>query len=138
MEGDENLFPIKKYPPLLQDEHGRKVFEAEATCIEVYKSKLGLYQRETFVFTFRIVNPEELRGIKLDCYAPWRRWKRSKFPPKGSKIAKLAEAAMNGRKVRMVTKSMFLNKLFLCRVRPTKGDQPYSVVDMVLRKLAGE
>lgn len=87
------------------------------------------------VFECKVLEPDKYFGRKLPMYVPIRQsW--GKKPPTKSKLKKLAVLfCPNGR----FTKSAFLNKLFKCRLkRRTKGDAPYSIIEMFEERHAGK
>jgi len=87
-----------------------------------------------FVFECKVHDPEKYFGQKLPMYVAVRkRW--GKKPPTRSKLKKLAvKFCPNGR----FTKSAFLNHLFRCRLtQRTKGDAPYSIIEMFEERITG-
>jgi len=129
---DEILSVGGEYPPLLSD----REMDVHATCTEI--RKFEAFGRQNYRFTFVVFSPAEFEGVELHCYAPYRprKWKRTL--PQSCKLLELAVVATGEKKHRHITRSMFLNKAFVCRVRPGgKGDSRYSVVDRLIKKLAG-
>ena len=74
-------------------------------------------------------------GTKLQMFARYAGWKTL---PVRSKLWKLATVATGGqlKRKQKVTKSLFIGKMFRCKVRPDENGH-YTVVDTLIKKLTG-
>jgi len=128
---DDTLCTIEEVPALVPCK------EVEAVCRDVEKVYYSPYQQEKWVFKFSVVVPEQYAGNVVPMFV--RVVKSWKTPPKASKLFKIACVASGGlRKGQLVTKSMFLNKMFRCQLRQSgKGPAAYTVVEKILEKLTG-
>jgi hypothetical protein len=117
---------------------GCATVDAIVTNIE----KKNCWNRTKLFFTLDVIRPEEYAGITLKLYV--RNEGHWKYIPASSKIYRLACVAL-GRRLRQrdrIRKSMFLKKVFRCRLRkvtPLKGATAteYTIVDEFLEKLSG-
>ena len=126
-QDDELLFESIADSPFLV--RGTAVVDAE--CIAV--TRAFYFNQPKLVFKFKVIKPEMYCVKKLEMFARNApQWKG--HPPVSSKLWKIACVAL-GRvpeKHDRVTKSMFLNKVFQCKVSNSgKGVSAYSVVEMI-------
>ncbi len=128
---DDVLGVIGDSPPLLQD----TIKEVDALCTEVQLIAYRGTNDARIVFTFQVIEPERCSGTKLQMFARYAGWKTL---PVRSKLWKLATVATGGqlKRKQKVTKSLFVGKIFRCRVRPDKNGH-YTVVDTLIKKLTG-
>jgi hypothetical protein len=125
-QDDELLFKAIVDPPFLV----RGTAVVDAKCIAV--TRAFYFNQPKLVFQFKVTKPAMYCG-KLAMFARNApQWKA--HPPVSSKLWKIACVAL-GRlleKHGRVTKSMFLNKVFQCKVSNSgKGVSAYSVVEMI-------
>ena len=127
---DDDPIQLDDYPPSVTADI------VEAVCIGIKQEFYPPWAKNTFVFRFRIYEPTEFEGVVLSMYVPlglW--WKEGLRPSTASKMAKVANIGGCKRKF---LKNAFVGKAFRCRVKcETKGDAPYSVIEMILEKLTG-
>ena len=127
VESDDVLFELDDYPPILECD------SVDAVCVDIRKVRFTFWRTEKLVFEFSVLEPEQYARTRLLMFVRIGNWK--KRPPVSSKLAKLAKIAGCQREF---TKSAFLRKAFRCRLtKRTRGDAPYTVVDMVVEKLTG-
>ena len=128
VESDDVLFELEDYPPVLECD------SVEAACVDIREVRFTFWKKRTLVFEFLVFEPEQYKGTKLKMFVRIGNWK--KRPPVSSKLAKLAKIAGCQRKF---TKSAFFQKGFRCRLRKkTRGDAPYTVIDMIEKRLTGK
>jgi hypothetical protein len=113
------------------------VAEVDAVCRSMTLVEFRMFKgRKKFVLKFDVVWPAEYleRKISLSMYVrfvpSWRR-----IPP-SSKLYQCACVALGRRlRVERVTKSMFVGKIFRCRLRTvSRGASAYSIIDTLLEK----
>ncbi len=124
----EDQFEDDDYAPLLNCSH------VNAVCTKIRKLQYwyGRVPTPKYIFTFIVDQPQEYQGIELEMHVNLK-WKTKK-PPKGSKLAKLKNNfCPDGR----WSKKHFLGKMFVCRLKKTKGDAPYTDVDTLEKRLTG-
>ena len=127
VENGDVLFELDDFPPVLECDW------VDAVCLHIREVMFTHWKKKTLVFDFRVFEPDQYAGTKLRMFVRIGNWK--KRPPVSSKLAKLTKIAGCQRKF---TKSAFVNKAFRCRLtKRTRGDAPYSVIDMVVEKLTG-
>lgn len=110
--------------------------QVDAVCRSMTLVEFKMFKRTKFVLKFDVVSPAEYLEHKISLpmyirFVPsWRR------VPTASKLYKCACVAL-GRRLRgeRITKSMFVGKMFRCRLRTVGDVAPYSIVDMLLQKL---
>ena len=130
-QSEDLLAQLGDGPPLLQ------CAQVEAVCMRISKVEYRPFQQVKWVFDFRVFEPDEHAGLRLQMFARVDpRWKRL---PVASKLWKVVQVASGGdRSVRRATKSLFVGKAFRCRVkRCGEGDAAYSTVEMIVEKLTG-
>ncbi len=130
IKDDDILGVVGDNPPILPP----LVKEVVALCKAVdLKSYRGIWDHR-YVFTMQVVKPDDFEGMKLVMYARWREeWKTL---PVKSKLWKLARRATGEqfKAKQKITKSLFLKKLFRCRVRlDENGD--YTVIDTIIERV---
>ncbi len=128
VQDDDLLFEVEvdDYPLLLDCKH----VDAQPKSIRTISFPWG----PRLVFECRVHEPEKYRGLKLPMYVSLRK-KWGKKPPTRTKLKKLAvKFCPNGR----FTKSAFLHHMFRCRLAKTRGDAPYSIIEMFEERLAGK
>ena len=128
LQDDDLLCEVKveDYPILLDC----KYVDAQPRSIRPVNFPWGV----RLVFECQVYEPEKYRGLKLPMYVSVRK-KWGKNPPTRAKLKKLAvKFCSNGR----FTKSAFLNHLFKSRLAKTKGDAPYSIIEMFEERLTGK
>jgi len=130
-EEDDVLGVIGDSPPLLQN----TIKEVDALCTKVQSISYSGTKDARIVFTFRVVEPERYSGTKLQMFARYAGWKTL---PVRSKLWKLATVATGGqlKRKQKITKSLFVGKMFRCKVRPDENGH-YTVVDTLIKKLTG-
>jgi hypothetical protein len=109
----------------------------EAICRAVDEIYYRPYHETRFVFTFRIVDPAELKDQRVQMFC--RKDHRWKHIPESAALFKAACAALGRRLYRgeKITKNMFLKHLFRCQLRTAgKGPAAYTVVDRIIERLA--
>ena len=128
---DDVLGVVGDSPPLFE----KTVKLVDALCTEVQSVTYRGTKDAREVFTLQVIEPEKYRGTKLQMYARNAGWKTL---PVRSKLWKLATVATGGqlRRNQKVTKSLFVGKIFRCKVRPDKNGH-YTVVDTLVEKLTG-
>lgn len=128
-DDDVVLAPGGEIPPLLVW-NGVTTFEAEAVCTAIEPFE---FHGKRLRFTFEIVEPEAtLPGFTTVPLTP-----RGRLPV-SSKLLRWATIATGSRRVRTVSRSFFLNRLFRVRVAATgHGATAYSVVREILELVAG-
>ena len=122
---DDFVCELAEYPPTLKGK------EVDAVCVNIQKTSYGPWGTR-LAFEFKVFEPEEYAGLTLPMYVNLGNWKGR--PPVSSKLAKVAELAGCQRRF---TKSAFIGKAFRCRLKETRGDAPYSVIEMITEKLTG-
>ena len=130
-QSDEILAQLGDSPPLLQ------CAEVEAVCMRISKVEYRPFQQVKWVFDFRVFEPDEHAGLRLQMFARIDpRWKRL---PVSSKLWKAVQVASSGdRSVRKATKSLFVAKAFRCKLKTCgEGDAAYSTVEKIVEKLTG-
>ncbi len=108
----------------------------DAMCISVTKihcPQFGEKKAQRLVLKFRIYDPGNLEGIVLPCFVRYG-WKKA---PLRSKLAKMAAVANHRIPVHMIRPSMFTGKMYRCKVVTSKTEPAYSLVETVLKRLAG-
>ena len=128
---DDVLGVIGDSPPLLPE----NIKQVDALCTEVQTIAYRGTNDARLVFAFQVIEPELHSGMKLQMFARHAGWKTL---PVRSKLWKLATVATNGqlRRKQKVTKSLFVGKIFRCRVRQDKNGH-YTVIDTLIKKLTG-
>jgi len=128
---EDVLGVIGDSPPLFPD----TIKEVDALCTEVQLISYRGTNDARLVFTFQVIDPESCSGAKLQMFARYAGWKTL---PVRSKLWKLATVATGGqlKRKQKVTKSLFVGRIFRCRVRPDKNGH-YTVVDTLIKKLTG-
>jgi len=128
---DDVLGVIGDSPPLLQD----TIKKVDALCTDVQLVRYRGTNDARMVFTLQVIEPERYRGTTLQMFARYAGWKTL---PVRSKLWKLATVATGGQLKRnqKITKSLFVGKVFRCRVRPDKNGH-YTVVDTLIERLTG-
>jgi len=110
--------------------------EVQAICQDV---KRALYfGQPKLAFKFTVVEPEKHAGEKLEMFVHnAKKWHG--HPPRSSKLHKVAAIALGGPPRRQrLTKSVFVGKIFRCRLKSVgQGAAAYSVVENLLEKLTG-
>jgi len=128
---DDVLGVIGDSPPLLQN----TIKEVDALCTDIRLVSYRGTNDARFVFTLRVIEPERYSGTKLQMFARYAGWKTL---PVRSKLWKLATVATDGqlKRSQKITKSLFVGKIFRCRVRLDEHGH-YTVVDTLIKKLTG-
>jgi hypothetical protein len=106
----------------------------DAVCRSMTLVEFRMFKRTKYVFRFGVVQPPEHLGVNLQMFARFvPSWKRI---PTSSKLYRCACVAV-GRRLRgeRITKSMFVGKLFQCRLKTVGDVAAYTIVDTLLRKL---
>jgi len=107
-----------------------------AGCKDV--NRAVYFGQPKLAFKFTVVEPEIHAGEKLEMFVHnAEKWHG--HPPRSSKLHKVAAIALGGppRKQR-ITKSVFVGKVFRCRLQKVgEGAAAYSVVKELLEKLTG-
>ena len=120
---------VGESPPLLD------CSEALCFCFKFDHAHFRPYDQKKYVFYFRVIEPAKHEGVVLKMYVRDGEWKN---PPVSSKLWQIARVANPDLKPgSRITASLFLKKLFRCRLGPTKGPVPYTVIQMLLEKVAG-
>jgi hypothetical protein len=107
---------------------------AMCTKVDTKKYKWGI----RFVFTFRIHEPVKYQGETLYMFARFNEEWKAKHFPESAKLYKCGCIAAGRRLARgfQITKSMFLQKLFKCRLHTAgEGAAKYSTIDMITEKV---
>lgn len=128
---DELICQTGDCPPLLH------CSEVQAVCTDLRLLRFGPYQREKLVFDFEVLSPAEFGKLKLTMYV--RKDSKWKHPPVGSKLFKVCATAVGKLpRRRQITKSLFVGKLFRCRLRTVgEGAASYSIVETITERLTG-
>jgi hypothetical protein len=109
----------------------------DAICRSVEATYYQPYHETRIVLTFKIVEPAALANQRVQLFC--RKNDRWKYTPESSALFKAACAAQGRRLHRdeKITKKMFLNHMFRCRLRASgKGHAAYTVVDKIIERLA--
>ena len=122
---DDFVCELDEYPSTLEGKY------VNAVCVNIQKTSYGPWGTR-LAFEFSVFEPDEYAGLTLPMYVRLGGW--TGRPPVSSKLAKVAQLA--GCQIKF-TKSAFLNKAFRCRLKETRGDAPYSVIEMITEKLTG-
>ena len=129
---DEVLFEIDESPVLIR---GMATVEAQCTAVNA----AFYFGQPKLTFSLKVVTPEECAGMKLEMFARnAEKWKG--HPPMSSKLFKIAAVALGRlpRKQDRITKTMFLKKVFLCKLGTSgEGVSKYTVVNTITEKVAG-
>lgn len=132
-DDDDLLFTIGATAPLLD------CAEVDAICIKVELTTFRPYRQGKLVFHLKVLEPAEFEGTLLQLYARLAPQWQGK-PPIASKLWKIAAAATGGnlKRGQKITKSLFLRKIFRCRLKVVgEAGARYSTVDTILERLAG-
>ena len=124
VQDDELEIEVGEYPPLLDCTH------VEALCKAIRKVTYW-YARipaPKYIFLFVVDQPPKYHGIELEMHVNLK-WKTEK-PPKGSKLKKLTHKFCPATRF---AKKYFVGKMFLCRLKKTKGDAPYTDIETLER-----
>ena len=128
---DELICQTGDCPPLLP------CSEVQAVCTDVRHVRYGPFHQEKLVFNFDVLDPVEFAGLKVSMYI--RNDPKWKHPPISSKLFKVSAVA-NGSLPRRqrITKSLFVGKLFRCRLKTVgEGAAAYSIVETITERLTG-
>lgn len=129
---DEVMGVTGEVPPLLL------CSEVKAVCQAVKTVEYAPFRQKKYLFIFSVVEPEEYATNHLQMFVRVNpAWKH---PPIASKLFKAALVATDGqlRNRQRITKSMFIGKLFLCKLRTVgEGGARYSIIDCITERLAG-
>lgn len=127
---DELICQTGDCPPLLP------CSEVEAVCKNVRLVRYGPFGQR-LVFEFEVFFPEEFARSKLSMFV--RKDPKWIHPPIGSKLFKVIAVAVGSLpKRRAITKSLFVDKLFRCRIKTVgEGAAAYSTVDTITERLTG-
>ena len=127
VENGDVSFELDDFPPVLKCDWVDVIF------LDIREVMFTYWKRKTLVFDFRVFEPDQYEGMKLQMFTRIGNWKNIR-PLVSSKLAKLAKIAGCQRRF---TKCAFVDKAFRCRLTKTREDAPYSVIDMVVEKLTG-
>lgn len=124
---EDRLLCVFEEPGLIDCEY------VEAQITDVQRVSYEAYSQKKLVFWFTVVSGE-YEGSKLPMYAV-----HYERPGINSKLYKLIRTAMGGCEIpKKINKKVFLNKVFLCKLRTVESNgTKYTVVDRVEKKLAG-
>ena len=126
---DEVLAVVDEAPPLLE------CAEAVCFCFKIERTLFPEFQTVKLVFYFRVLEPHQHKDLVLKMYVSDQKGKRL---PIRSKLYQIARVAFSDLKKRTrITNSMFLKKIFRCRLGPTATPVPYTVVRTLLEVIAG-
>jgi len=128
---DELICQTGDCPPLLHCP------EVQAVCTDVHLVRFRPFQQDKLVFDFEVFNPVEFAGSKLSMFV--RKDPKWKHPPVGSKLFKVSAVAVGSLPSRRrITKSLFVDKLFRCRIKTVgEGAAAYSIVETITERLTG-
>jgi hypothetical protein len=131
VEEDESLGTVGEVSGLISCD------VVDAICRSVEAVYYRPYHETRIVFTFRIIEPTELKDQRVQMFC--RKDDRWKHIPESSALFKATCVTLNRRLHRgeKIRKAMFLKHLFRCRLR-TAGTGPaaYTVVDRLIERLA--
>jgi hypothetical protein len=116
------------------------VTEVHAICRSMKLVEFRMYRRSKYVLRFDVISPPEYGdGASLSLYMYLRFVRSWRSVPTSSSLYKAACTAY-GRRLRggeRITKSLFVGKLFRCRLRTVgEGAAAYSVIDRLIERLA--
>jgi hypothetical protein len=113
------------------------VTQVSAVCFKLGRFHYrGIKSDMRFRFYFRVFDPPDFEGVTLIMYVRDGGWKTLPISFKLWKQARIATGNQIGRRQK-VTKSLFVGKAFLCKVKTMKGPAPYTIIDTILELLAG-
>jgi hypothetical protein len=131
--GSDLLGVVGDNPVLLPS----SVSKVSAVCFKVDRFPYrGVKSDMRFRFYFRVFDPIKFEGVTLVMYVRDGGWRTLPVSSKLWKLARVATQNQIGRG-RKVTKSLFVGKAFLCKVKTMKGPAPYTIIDTILEVLAG-
>src|SRR5687767_4708097 len=109
-ENDEFICLTGDCPPVLP------VPEVDAACTKVTLKHFGPYGQQKLVFDFAVVAPDAYKNSVLQMFVRFKPgWKH---PPVGSKLFKVIAVAVGELpRRRRVTKSLFSDKIYRCRLK---------------------
>jgi hypothetical protein len=111
----------------------------DAVCISAKTITFRMFgSRRKLVFDFQIIEPAQYLGTHLEMFVHWDgKWKVIPRVTKLFRVASIA-AVRPIRDVKMIQPSLFVGKVFRCRVVMSgRAPAAYSVIEMVLEKLTG-
>lgn len=128
---DELICETGDCPPLLP------CSEIQAVCTDVRPVHYGPFRQEKLVFDFEVLDPAEFAGLKVSMYVRKDpKWKHSPVSSKLFRVSAVAVGSLPRR--RRITKSLFVGKLFRCRITTTgEGAAAYSIVERITERLTG-
>lgn len=132
-EQDEVLCQFGETPPVI------RLATVDAVCVGVTKKYFGPFHQTKFVFQFRVTEPQQYIGLKLEMFARIDpKWNGK--PPVSSKLFKVTAVALGYAPRRIkVWKGLFVGKVFQCRLRMagTVTAAEYTIVDIIVKKVTG-
>ena len=129
VQDDELLAVVDEAPPLLE------CTEAVCFCFKIERTLFPEFQTVKLVFYFRVLEPHQHKDLVLKMYVSDQKGKRL---PVRSKLYQIARVAFPDLKKRTrITNSMFLKKIFRCRLGTTKTPVPYTVIRTLMERIAG-
>ena len=129
VQDDEPLAVVDEAPPLLG------ITEAICQCMKVNLIFYAPFQAEKLVFHFKVLEPCEHEGLKLQMFVPLKKGRRLSVTSKLYQVAKVASPDLKQRTP--ITKAMFLKKIFRCSLGPTATASPYTIVKTLVERIAG-